>query len=146
MRKIGGVDTGMLIVADGSESLDGFEDYTLLIRLMMVELKTLLYPIYAQMMHQRYDPADSDIGNGGRSVASSSNFDEYLSASSSFSSGADERDKSSLIYDNNMNSTKNKKFLNRQGSSDSSNIFKQRDLDAQEEIRFRLYCKYFKPE
>lgn len=53
MRKIGGNDTGFLLTPSGNESLDGFEDYTLLIRLMMAELKTLLYPIYAWMMLQR---------------------------------------------------------------------------------------------
>ena len=51
---IGGFDAGLLITPQGgagTESLDGFEDYTLLIKLMMNELRTMLHPIYVQMLH-----------------------------------------------------------------------------------------------
>lgn len=124
MRKIGGNDTGFLLTPNNAnESLDGFEDYTLLIRLMMAELKTLLYPIYAWIMLQKQqDSADSINGNGGQSESSSNFSDGYQDSSSSFSSV--DRNRSSYqrhLLDQNFK-------VNKKGSacSDDDFLFKEK--------------------
>ena len=49
LSKIGGADDGKLLTLEENKTLDGFEDYTLYIKLMMAELKILLIPIFLSL-------------------------------------------------------------------------------------------------
>lgn len=62
-RKIGGARHGQLIENVGM--LNGFEDYTLYIRLLIVELKILLMPIYKSLEKSRNEHDLSYLGAGG---------------------------------------------------------------------------------
>lgn len=51
MRKIGGVDQGKFFNSpEARKTLDGFEDYKLFIKLLMMEIKILLMPSFLSLM------------------------------------------------------------------------------------------------
>jgi hypothetical protein len=50
--------------AEEPKTLEGFEDYTLFIKLMMAELKILLMPIYLSLVRSN-EHDESHVGIGG---------------------------------------------------------------------------------
>ena len=71
--------------------LNGFDDYTLYIKLLIIELKILLMPIYKSLERSKNDHDESNLGAGGQSEYNSApheSFDEsemFSDESSSFS-------------------------------------------------------------
>ena len=48
-------------------ALNGFEDYTLYIKLLIVELKIMLMPIYKSLQKRKNEHDESYLGTGGQS-------------------------------------------------------------------------------
>lgn len=63
MRVIGGANHGQIM--DNAGMLNGFEDYTLYIKLLITELKILLMPIYISLERSKNEHEESYLGAGG---------------------------------------------------------------------------------
>ena len=83
-RLIGGTKSGQIF--EEGPALHGFEDYTLYIKQLIVELKILLLPIYQSILRGQNEHNESHLGAGGHSRDLSSRFESMDSSfSNSFS-------------------------------------------------------------
>ena len=75
MRVIGGNHHGQLV--ENQPMLNGFDDYTLYIKLLIIELKILLMPIYKSLERSKNEHDESNLGAGGQSEYNSAPHESY---------------------------------------------------------------------